>query len=233
LGGKMAEDKFKLPRSSYEELSKIIRAYGRTTKPSSLDEISKLTGINKTGVSANNAFLVNIGVIEGGNLKLPTEKGTQLALALEHEIPDEITKIWRKIVDENEFLNKMVQAVGVRKGMDVSHLENHIAFSAGESKSKEVMTGSRAVIDILRSSGLVKQDGEQILPNQTIKRTSDNAPSAELTEIVNNPVLIASSNKKTLGDTVVLHIEVRVNVTASELDGLGEKLRELIKAVSE
>ncbi len=30
----MAEDKFKLPRSSYEEICKIIKAYGHLTRTS-------------------------------------------------------------------------------------------------------------------------------------------------------------------------------------------------------
>ena len=71
-------------------------------------------------------------------------------------MPEQISSSWRDIVENSEFLNKMVLAVKIRKSMEVSSLESHIAYSAGEAKSKPVMTGSRAVIDILKVSGLIK-----------------------------------------------------------------------------
>ena len=37
----MPDDKVKLPRSSYDELCKIIKAYGRISKPASLDEVTR------------------------------------------------------------------------------------------------------------------------------------------------------------------------------------------------
>ena len=77
----MAEDKFKLPRSSYEEICKIIKAYGRLSQPASLDEVAKLCAMNRTAISANNAFLANIEVIEGGQKKSATQKGRDLAQA--------------------------------------------------------------------------------------------------------------------------------------------------------
>ena len=86
----MAEEKFKLPRSSYEELCKIIKAYGRLSQASSLDDVAKLCAMNKTAISANNAFLTNVGLIEGGRSKVSTGDGKKLSKALEHELPDEI-----------------------------------------------------------------------------------------------------------------------------------------------
>jgi hypothetical protein len=157
----MPEEKFKLPRSSYEEICKIVKAYGRLSKPSSLDDVAQYCAINKTGISANNAFLSNVEIIEGGRSKEPTEKGRALAQALEHEIPDEITARWARIVSDNDFLNRMSAAVRIRGKMEVSALEAHIAYSAGETKSSQVMTGARAVVDILRAAGLVhEQDGQ-------------------------------------------------------------------------
>ncbi len=86
----MGEDSFRLPGSSYTELVKIIRAYGQTTGPVSPDEVTHLCGIHPTQISRNNAFLVSMGVIDQGKKKSVTERGKSLALALEHEMPDEI-----------------------------------------------------------------------------------------------------------------------------------------------
>lgn len=234
----MADEKFKLPRSSYEELCKIIKAYGKVTKPSSNEDIDKLTGIGKTHISANNSFLLSIGIIEGGIGKIATSKGKELSLALEHEIPEEMIKAWRIIVGDNEFLSKMIQAIEVRKGMEESHLENHIAYSAGEVKSKEVTRGARTVIDILRGSGLVKQEGDQILPNYSTKLNIDETPIINDFSIAQDRNIIQSSiNTSTIKQPIEergfsLHIEVRINVSAEELEGLGEKLKQLIETIA-
>ena len=53
-------ESFKLPGSSYEELTKIIKAYstGKIGVPMSLDAVAQTTGMDKTVVSRNNGFLV-------------------------------------------------------------------------------------------------------------------------------------------------------------------------------
>ena len=63
----MAEN-FKLPGSSYEELVKIIKAYstGKIGTPMALDAVAQATGMDKTVVSRNNAFLVQMGFISEG-----------------------------------------------------------------------------------------------------------------------------------------------------------------------
>ena len=65
----MVNDRLKLPRSSYEELCKIIKAYGHMNKASSLKEVAQFAAIPPTRISANNAFLASIDLIEGGRAK--------------------------------------------------------------------------------------------------------------------------------------------------------------------
>jgi len=236
----MADEKLKLPRSAYGELCRIIMAYGRINKPSSLEEITHRSGVHRSNVSANNAFLTVIGLIEGGKTKSMTPKGTRLAQALEHEIPDEIAKAWRIVVEENDFLSKMALAVQIRKGMEESQFEAHIAYSAGEAKSGAVMTGARAVIDILRASGLVKEEGDQILP--TAETAPPSGPEGDLVPQQTEPQIgqlsplhITSRTLPSLAPKpagLSLHIEVRIDVKPSELDGLGEKLKALIESIS-
>ena len=235
----MAEDKLKLPRSSYDELVKIIRAYGRT-KEGSNDDIAQLSGIGRTRISANNAFLVGVEIVEGGRKKSPTPKGIELARDLEHESQEEISRAWKKIIEENDFLNKMVQAVSVRKGMEVSQLENHIAYSAGEAKSKEVMTGSRTVIDILRVSELVSENGDRVVPSVSLTKVVAD-PSTIARPIVTQDTVFQKtqeiaiqpvSSDKISPTGVSLHIEVRINANVDELVDLGEKLNLLIRSLS-
>ena len=229
----MSEEKIKLPRSSYEELCKIIKAYGRLTKPASLDEVATLSGIGKTVISANNSFLSAIGLLEGGKAKIATEPCRELSQALEHELIEAISVTWRKVIENTDFLNKMVLAVKIRKGMEISSLESHIAYSAGEPKSKAVMTGSRTVIDILKASSLIQEKDDKIIPVIAISssdittKPSDALPIAESSQKVQQTSAIAANVPST---TINLNIDVRINAELSELDELGEKLTKLLKS---
>jgi hypothetical protein len=56
----MPDDGFRLPGSSYQELVRIIRAYGNLISEAAPSEVSRLAPMPETIVSRNNAFLVSI-----------------------------------------------------------------------------------------------------------------------------------------------------------------------------
>ncbi|MDF1551542.1 MAG: hypothetical protein P1P84_00705 [Deferrisomatales bacterium] len=228
----MAEAKFKLPRSSYEEICKIIKAYGRLKDPSSLDDVAKYCAMNKTAISANNAFLANIELIEGGRAKAATMKGRALAKALEHELPDEMQENWLTVVQDNEFLEKMAAAVKIRGRMESSALESHIAYSAGEAKSGPVMTGARAVVDMLRAAGVVREHDGQLVASagtsaseQSLHSEGGALQPSGSSEQVQHEV---SRQSALPSKGASVHIELRIDAKPSELDGLGEKIRKLM-----
>jgi hypothetical protein len=113
--------------------------------------------------------------------------------------------------------------------MEISSLEAHIAYSAGETKTPNVMTGARTVIDLLLTSGLVREDNDRIIPveialgEETIttaeKKSAPSTIKVPTTEVTTQP-------------DVSLNIEVHIDAKPSELDGLGEKLNALIKTLS-
>lgn len=225
-------EKIKLPRSSYEELSKIIIAYSTLNRACSLDDIAHTSGIGKTNVSANNAFLANVEIIEGGNKKQITQKGLKLGRALEHEIEQEVPKAWKEVINESDFLTKMVQAVKIRKGMDSSQLENHIAFSSGEKKSKSVMTGARAVVDILLASEMLITDGDKLVANNSTNEPIEFQESKpEIDDEVEPAQQYNISSVKTSG--VNINIELRINATPDDLEGLGSKIKAIIEELNE
>src|SRR5260370_32328787 len=162
----MADVGFPLPVSSYKELVKIIQAYGRVGTEASLADIAHLAVMNETKISGNNGFLVSIGVIQGGKKKTVTPLGAELAHALEHEesLPEKAASKWKAVVDSNDFLQKVIAAVRIRKSMDESSLESHVAYSAGQPRTPAVATGARAVIDILEAPGLLKEEGGTLVP---------------------------------------------------------------------
>ena len=230
----MTEEAFRLPKSSYEELIKIIQAYGNSGQSATLDEVAQSGALEKTSISRNNAFLFSTGIIEGGKAKGITEIGLRLSRALQHNIADEISACWREIVAPNEFLQKMVTAVGIRGGMEDSALRSHIAYSAGEPRAGFVMAGAGAVIEILKVARLLReQDG---------KLTADLSPAEGLSAVSVRATLRASDkpqNPLTAGRavpaspvTTAVSIQIQIQCAAAEIDTLTPKLKALLKELS-
>jgi hypothetical protein len=124
----MADQGFPLPGSSYKELIKIIQGYAQVDKEAVPSDVARVIAVHETIVSGNNRFLVAIGVVQGGKKKTMTSVGHELALALQHGMEEQISATWRTIVDSTDFLQKIVAAVRIRKGMDESSLQTHVAY---------------------------------------------------------------------------------------------------------
>lgn len=234
----MSEETFKLPGSSYEELCKIIQAYGKLTKPSTLEDVSQTVKIHSTNISRNSGFLFAVGIIEGGKTRSATNLGKKLALALEFDKSSEISLAWREIVKASEFLSKMLTAIRIRKTMDLATFQSHIAYSAGQSKNANIMAGARAIIEILKNAELIiEKDGQLILSNI----------SDEASDSFQNEIVISSQLKRNqeLGQTSIkvsktpdysrnisINIQIRIDVKPEELDGLSAKVRKLFKELA-
>jgi len=234
----MAEDKFKLPNSSYEEVTKIIKSYGHFSEPAGLDDVSKLISMDKTVISRNIGFLRELNLIGSGQKKALTLEGKAIAQALEHEMPEEIRNNWRKVVLENEFMSKLVAAVKIRNGMDDSTFQSHIAYSAGQPKKPQFMTGAKTIIDILRASELIKEsDGKFIVSKSdglegvtNTERVSSNKESA----LINSPVPLVQRSVEIQSPSTQIKININITVDCSvnELDDLGGKLNKVIRQIN-
>lgn len=231
----MADDGFKLPGSSYSELVKIARAYAYTPDDAVPKDVADRAGMDPTQVSRNNGFFVSIGVLAGGKKKSLTPAGRELAKALDFEMPDQVESAWHTLVYDSEFLKKIVSAVRIRGGMDLSALRNHVAFTAGQQKTPRTLTGAGSVIDVLKAAGLLKEDGGKVFPTDKA-----GLPSAEPT----GAPTISQAKQETLAGTTairtptspggaVLSIQVRIDCRPEELEGLGPQLRALLRSLSD
>ncbi len=163
----MSAEEFSIPRSSSESLLNIIVGYTNISEEASLDDVSNITGINKTTISGNNQFLSDIGILEGGNSKKVSNVGKKLGRAIEHRQENDIKKYLQDIISGNDFLSNLVTTVRVRKGMSYDELTDHILYVSGQSNNKKNKTGSRAIIDIMEMAAVIKNnDGQLIVPTK-------------------------------------------------------------------
>ena len=154
----MAERGFRLPGSPYEDLVNIIVAYGTRDEATRFGDVGRLDSAHQSSVSRNNAFLAEIGVLEGEREKVITRRGRSLALALARKDPAGIRKNWREVVAGSEFLQNIVSAVKMREGMPYHTVQAYVAHSARQPRNKPVMTGDGALVEILKGAGLLKEE---------------------------------------------------------------------------
>lgn len=230
----MADDKFKLPASSYDELVRIIKAYGHTSGPASPADVAGFIGIHETVVSANNGFLLAAGIVEGGNRKSTTEVGQALAGALDHSIEDQIETHWRAVVEQTEFLQRLVTAVRIRNGMEPASLQAHVAYTAGQPNKGKVKTGSATVVEMLRTSGLLaERDGKLYAQSPDGGRDAIPADEAPVAGVRVEPERTSARPPGAADHATAPGVSVQIRVSVScgvdELPSLTQHLKQMLR----
>ena len=227
----MAEREFRLPGSSYEELVNIIVAYGTRDEASRPGDVGKLDSVHQSSVSRSNAFLTEIGVLQGESKKLITRQGRALALALARKDREEIRKNWRAIVATNEFLQNVVSAVKLREGMLYPTVQAYVAHAAGQPRNKPVMTGAGAIVEILKTAGLLREEAGELVATfvEDLKPEDLGMKDGSLPEVAEPSV---SATLET-GDGPAVQIHLHVQCTAGEIEDLAPRLRALLRELSD
>lgn len=177
-----------LPGSSFSELCKIIKGYSHADASSSMDDLAKLMGINKSIISRNSKFLTEIGVITGGHKKSATELGRKLGRALDHNHSEDTKKYWKESIQGSENLSGLITTVRIKGGMKEEDLSNHILYISGQKKNKDNATGSRAIVDILLAADLlIEKDG-----TLTIATPTENPQPLEPEPVFNSSTVTVS-----------------------------------------
>lgn len=227
----MAEN-FKLPGSSYDEFTKIILAYtsGKAGQAMSLDAVAQSASMDKTVVSRNNGFLVQSGLVSEGNQKAATELGIKLGRAYQLRMNDEIAKLWRDIIENDEFLLRMLSAIRIRKNMEKTAFVNHIVYSSGATAGKNSKTGALTLVELFKTAGFItEQDGqvsavEEIVtvPEEAVPVDTIDVPAQTQNNHTNDHMVNAQSS---------ICINININVSVTELDDLPEKVKNLIDSL--
>lgn len=223
----MADEPFKLPAASLEQVFRIVQGYAEKPAGASLSEVSQTTGIPTSEVSRNSGFLRSIGIIEGTTKRALTPVGNNLALALSNGLEEQVSQSLAQVIEGNEFLQKMVSAIRIRGGMDKNTLQAHIAYSAGVKKSSKSTTGSLTVIEFLKAAGAVTDtDGKIVVDRQP---QDSHQSSLRITEKSDGGrVRILRQSRRA---TPNLQINININCGAGDLKGLGPRLKEFMKDI--
>lgn len=223
---------FKLPCSSYDEIIKIIKAFGaeRQGVSLSLDDVTSATGVPRTVVSGNNGFLVQIGLLSEGNKKAATELGYSLGRAYNSNIDEEIERIWKEVIQENDFLLRMISAVRIRSGMDRSNFINHIIYSSGQKETKQNRAGASAIIEILKNVNVLDEvDGKIAVKLETVDEINE-------VQSANSNIAVENKNdqqEKQIALAVSDSVKININIDCKvdEMEELSQKLERLIEVL--
>lgn len=235
----MADSTFRLPVAGFEQISRILRAYLAASKhaagvPVKLDDVSKRAAMNKTIVSGNNAFLASLGLIEGGNSKSLTDRGLQAALTLDHPETAEAFKAWGEVIEESADLERVVDAVRIRKGMDEDALLSHIVLTAGVPKTARSLTGARTVIDIIEFAGLLDEsDGTFSATSPRYGEAPGPAAERLVESIGDTSGARGASASLREGARAVVNVHIWVNAKDADLAEFADELKELLSKLSE
>lgn len=230
----VAERQFRLPGSPYEELASIIVAYGTRDDASRTGDVGKLDSVHQSSVSRTNGFLTEIGVLQGETKKLITRRGRSLALALARKDREAIRSNWREVVGSTEFLQNVVSAVKLREGMLTQTVQAYIAHAAGQPRNKPVMTGAGAIVEILKTAGLLQEEAGELVatfdePPEPPEPAPPEGPEERPAEVSATVEALPSAPAGT-APTVTIHVQVRC--TADEIEDLGPRLKALIAHLS-
>ena len=233
----MAEREFRLPGSPYEELVNIIVAYGTREDAARTGDVGKLDSVHQSSVSRNNAFLVEIGVLQGDSRKMVTRRGRELAAALARKDGAEIRNNWRAIVAASEFMQNVVSAVKLREGMLYPTVQAYIAHAAGQPRNKPVMNGAGAIVEILKTAGMLREEAGELVATfdeQPKEVLQENGSLAETPEVGTSVVsaTVDGSVPADAGTRPAVSIHVQVRCTADEIEDLAPRLKALVRELS-
>jgi hypothetical protein len=154
----MTKKNFRLPGSSYVQLTKIIQAYYELGDDTTINNIKTYYNIPAENTSRNLGFLLQIGVISGNKIKKKiTEKGIEIGKALKENDRAKISAFWRKVINEIEVFDKLKSILGSQGSIDSLTLKNIIIVLAGESNTFRTDLGAQTIIDILEDIGLLRK----------------------------------------------------------------------------
>ena len=115
----------------------------------------------------------------------------------------------------------------------------YIAHAARQPRNKPVMTGAGAIIEILKTAGLLKEEaGELVAPfeeeppePESTTASADGSPPETAEPVVSTTVTEVVADTP-VGAPATVSIHVQVRCTADEIEDLAPRLKALLRELS-
>jgi hypothetical protein len=127
----------------------------------------------------------------------------------------------------------VVSAVKLREGMLYPTVQAYIAHAAGQPRNKPVMNGAGAIIEILKASGMLKEEAGELVatfeerPEDIVPEDGSPAQISDTKESV-----VSATVGDPMGTTPTVSIHGQVRCTADEIEDLAPKLKALLRELS-
>jgi hypothetical protein len=132
-------------------------------------------------------------------------------------------------------LQNVVSAVKLRAGMLYPTVQAYIAHAAGQPRNKPVMNGAGAIIEILKASGMLREEAGELVATFE-KRPEvlvpEEDPTAQTPETRESVVTVGEVNGTPAGTSPTVSIHVQIRCTAEEIDDLAPRLKSLLRELS-
>lgn len=216
------QDKLELPKASYEIIAKVLHAYAVCgDKAVSLSEVASKASMDPTNVSRNNGFLLSLNLLEGGQKKKLSPLGKELAIALGHDMEDDIRAAWAKAITGNAQAIGIVDMLKVQRSVPKDQFPAKVASSLGLVSGRTTTLGVNTLIDILVKSELVLLQENTYLPAKITseqKQTKEEPIPQHVTDIQQpaHPSLIPPVKQTVDCDddpTPSVHIDIQVHIS--------------------
>lgn len=228
------ENEFSLPGTGYDILAQTIQGYKLASGLSSATEVAQKAGIsNRTQVSANNKFLLNLGIIEkDGRKKKITPDGEELALALANSAGEEVEEAWKEVFLGTQEIRELLEMINVQQSIPKEDISGRIASSLGMMKTDKNARKISRLVDLLERAGLIQKDGDSysLVPDSLENTDSDDSGSEEASVEKNGSSQSEESEKSTSENSrervnfehpslsIAVQIYVDSSATAEQID---------------
>jgi len=224
---KYGKPQFGLPEFGYDSVKTVIRGMaklGPVGTQVSTPKVAELIQMSERVVTGCNRFILSTGIaVKSGQGVALTEKGGQLALALDYNDQDEVGRIWRSIVIENEFLKKILASLQIKDGMMGDDLAKQIAKMAGAPNEPQFIRGGKTVVEVLLQSKLIfeSESGKLsispeygLLPPYQNNDQNIDITKTQATPVVNdNQIQPEIKKQESIGRTKDGGVQININIS--------------------
>jgi hypothetical protein len=120
--------------------------------------------------------------------------------------------------------------------MDVSTLQSHIAYSAGQPRNTKVLTGAGTIIEILKVARLIEDRDGRLIAVARSQTDTPGPPASHEVDRVETPRLALKDEpvpSRQTGRVADIQIHIQIVCRPEDLPNLPSSIRDLLASLAE